>query len=72
LPFGSCRHEGSSLLSQLPSVRSPRHRVVFSLVISAVASSVAGIFIPVLWFGMNFQGMHDKEISTFKIDNNIS
>jgi uncharacterized protein YcfL len=31
-----------------------------------VAAGVAGIFIPVLWFGMDFQGTQDKETSALQ------
>lgn len=31
-----------------------------------VAAGVAGIFIPVLWFGMDFQGTADKETSALQ------
>jgi uncharacterized protein YcfL len=31
-----------------------------------VAAGVAGIFIPVLWFGMDFQGAEDKEIAALQ------
>src|SRR5262252_10197651 len=31
-----------------------------------VAAGVAGIFIPVLWFGMDWQGAEDKEIAALQ------
>lgn len=31
-----------------------------------VAAGAAGLFIPVLWFGMDFQGAADKEISALQ------
>ena len=31
-----------------------------------VAAGVAGLFIPVLWFGMDFQGTQDKEIAALQ------
>ncbi len=31
-----------------------------------VAAGVAGIFIPVLWFGMDFQGTADKETAALQ------
>ena len=31
-----------------------------------VAAGVAGIFIPVLWFGMDFQGVASKEVAALQ------
>ena len=31
-----------------------------------VAAGVVGIFIPILWFGMDFQGTADKEVNALQ------